>query len=331
MGHFRWNISNYRDQGVLGKLPRVRSDRRRILKWVMLSGLASAAIPLYRYSSLTVPPFETAPFEELNLSDEEIRDAILSLSQPALAPDMSGRASDAEYLAKVRNFDDDFIDDFYLSDALKRPLIPVYKKITAVRNLVGEVNFNVLSFDEMLHWADSDTNIETFTNKELDFLEMLFHEDAQRYGFLGEKVNPGLTEKISHRTFRRIPQTSQSLYLGNAVPLYTRMKEDVGSSLIVTSGIRGVPKQMQLFLGKAITTKGNLSSASRSVAPPGYSWHGKGDFDVGRYGYGLRNFTSHFMLTPEYRKLIQLGYVSPRYPKDNDQGVRYEPWHIRVA
>ncbi len=51
--------------------------------------------------------------------------------------------------------------------------------------------------------------------------------------------------------------------------------------MYLTSGVRGVAKQFILFLAKAEANGGNLSLASRSLAPPGYSYHGVGDFDVG--------------------------------------------------
>ena len=101
--------------------------------------------------------------------------------------------------------------------------------------------------------------------------------------------------------------------------------------MTLTSGVRSVVKQSQLFLTKACETAGNLSQASRSLAPPGYSFHARGDFDIGKAGYGLRNFTSTFAETDVYRKLIELGYVAIRYTETNPFGVRHEPWHIKIA
>ena len=31
------------------------------------------------------------------------------------------------------------------------------------------------------------------------------------------------------------------------------------------------------------------------------------------------------------RRLTDLGYIDIRYPPDNDQGVRFEPWHIKAV
>ena len=82
---------------------------------------------------------------------------------------------------------------------------------------------------------------------------------------------------------------------------------------------------------KAMETGGNLSQASRSLAPPGYSFHAAGDFDVGKVGFGPDNFTEAFARTDEYRRLIDLGYVEIRYTETNPFGVRHEPWHIKIV
>ena len=109
------------------------------------------------------------------------------------------------------------------------------------------------------------------------------------------------------------------------------MKNDVGPELVLTSGVRSIVKQLQLFLSKIEASDGNLSLASRSLAPPGHSYHGIGDFDVGKKGFGKANFTSKFSETKEYKRLIELKYVDLRYTIDNQVGVRYEPWHIKVV
>ena len=113
--------------------------------------------------------------------------------------------------------------------------------------------------------------------------------------------------------------------------MYNKVKKDIGDSVILTSGIRGVVKQIHLFLAKAVKTGGNLSQASRSLAPPGHSYHGVGDFDVGKIGFGANNFTAAFSGTMEYKRLCELGYVAIRYTENNPYGVRFEPWHIKVV
>ena len=53
-------------------------------------------------------------------------------------------------------------------------------------------------------------------------------------------------------------------------------------------------------------------------------------FDVGQKGYGKLNFTGTFTETEVYKRLSELGYLQLRYPADNQLGVRYEPWHIKI-
>jgi D-alanyl-D-alanine carboxypeptidase len=52
---------------------------------------------------------------------------------------------------------------------------------------------------------------------------------------------------------------------------------------------------------------------------------------VGKVGFGLKNFTEEFAQTAEFKRLLDLGYIGMRYPKENLLGVRYEPWHIKVV
>ena len=80
----------------------------------------------------------------------------------------------------------------------------------------------------------------------------------------------------------------------------------------------------------------NLSAVSRSLAPPGYSWHAKHDFDIGlRSGkFKPYNFRKEFILTPLFIELFSNGFIhlqDLRYQQDNSLGVRFEPWHIRVG
>ena len=338
MGHFSPNYSNILHRaGTIksaNKRGSVRPDRRHYLYLATASALTLAALPLERlianYPQSEQEPFKLPPFEDPGIEEAEL---IRFMQRAGVSTGVTEdhELTDSIYLTKVRHFDENFVDDFYLPAEFKAVQRKVLGKILAVASHVGTGEFNVMSYPGLLKWADHIPDIGKFGKDELAFMEMLYEEDARRYGFQGEKVTDRLTHKISKQEIYLLRDSGQSLFRGNALDLYKRMKKDVGNNLIVTSGVRGVPKQMQLFLGKIMATGGNLSRASRSIAPPGYSWHGRGDFDVGRRGYGLRNFTSHFLLTPEYRKLVSLGYVKPRYPRDNRMGVRYEPWHIHAG
>jgi D-alanyl-D-alanine carboxypeptidase len=115
------------------------------------------------------------------------------------------------------------------------------------------------------------------------------------------------------------------------VQLFKKISHDIGDRVVLTAGIRGMAKQFYLFLGKVKKTGGNLSLASQSIAPPGYSYHGVSDFDVGQAGFGIANFTIRFSSTSVYEEMTQLDYIAFRYPQNNRLGVQFEPWHVQVA
>ena len=75
--------------------------------------------------------------------------------------------------------------------------------------------------------------------------------------------------RVSDKDRQKIGQTGHFLYRSESVAAYNQVKRDIGPTIVLTSGIRSVVKQTHLFLAKAIQSKGNLSKASRSLAPPG--------------------------------------------------------------
>jgi len=234
------------------------------------------------------------------------------------------------YLQKIRNFDGDFPGDVYLSEINQLLLQPTIERLERVQRFIGHGNFNLIGFDEMLYFARNYEEIGAFDPAELAFLEEVFFNDATDYGFFGEKVTPELTHRILQNDLEKIEGSGHYLLKGESLNQYNLIHRDVGNNLLLTSGIRNVVKQMHLFLAKTRQSNGNLSKASRSLAPPGYSFHGIGDFDVGKIGLGEANFTADFSNTDEFRRLITLGYVDIRYTDTNRYGVRYEPWHIKI-
>jgi hypothetical protein len=236
-----------------------------------------------------------------------------------------------EYLHKIRNFDADFPSDIYLGESNALLLQPTIQRLERVQGFVGHANFNLLSFEEMLYFARNYPEIGSFEKAELAFLEEIFEADATAYGFFGEKVTPELNHRIRQKDVLKISNSGHYLHRGESLKHYEQIRKDVGNQLQLTSGIRNNVKQMHLFLAKAMQSNGNLSKASRSLAPPGHSFHNVGDFDVGKIGLGEQNFTSDFSNTEEFQRLIRLGYVDIRYTDDNQFGVRFEPWHIKLA
>ena len=262
--------------------------------------------------------------------------AAFPFSSPQGATDVadpSGSVDDhiKDRLVKQRLFDTVFEDDIFLEEALLPELDSSLDRLKKLQTVVGNSNFCLLDFDEALKLSKAYADIGEFSKPELDFLEMIFYSQGETYGFMGEKPIKTITGKISKNKVEKIPFTGNYLYQGRPAELYQEILRQVGSDVILTSGVRSVMKQFLLFLNKAKAGRGNLSMASRSLAPPGYSFHGIGDFDVGQKGYGSQNFTEAFTRTDVYKKLIDLGYLKFRYERDNNLGVRFEPWHIEVA
>ena len=205
------------------------------------------------------------------------------------------------------------------------------QRLQRLQNSIGYAHFNLLSFDQARRHAHHHASVGAFPAVELDFLEEIFFADATRYGFFGAKVFTELTATIPKRDTYKVPGSGHYLFKGKPLEVYREVQREIGDTVILTSGIRGVIKQIHLFLAKAVATEGNLSLASHSLAPPGHSYHGIGDFDIGRRGLGRRNFTEEFAKTDEFKRLTELGHVTIRYPQGNPYGVRYEPWHIGVV
>ncbi len=234
-------------------------------------------------------------------------------------------------LEKIKNFDQTFADDIFLAREKEPVFKSVLQRLARVQKVIGYANFNLVSFDETILYARRYDKIGAFSKAELALIEEIFSFDAHKYGFFGKKVITELTARINRKETLKIPGSGHYVFQGEAYKKLQQLQKDVGPSLILTSGVRSVVKQLYLFLAKLSRSNGNLSLASRSLAPPGHSYHGIGDFDVGARGLGHDNFTARFADTPEYQALIKLKYVDIRYTRTNQVGVRYEPWHIKVV
>jgi len=235
-----------------------------------------------------------------------------------------------DYLQKIKCFDKPHKGDVYLDHKRYVLLGSSVKRFKRLQMTVGHANFHLLNFDDAIRFSRNYSRVGPFTKAELYFLEMIFYDDPALYGFFGEKPVKNITARIQRRDVVKVRHTGNYLYKGLPLDTYKKINRDVGDNVILTSGVRSVIKQFLLFLNKAYNNRGNLSLASRSLAPPGYSFHGVSDFDVGQVGFGVANFTERFVSAPVYRKLRDRGYLKLRYPRKNMLGVRFEPWHIKV-
>lgn len=236
-----------------------------------------------------------------------------------------------DYLIKMKNFNKHYSEDIMVSESEYPVFKSTVKRLGRLQSVVGHGNFQLITFDESLRYAQNYSDIGPFTKEETQFIEKIFYAEAVQYGFKGDKTMLKLTDGVDSRKAVRDPDSGNFILKGESLETYGKIKKQVKENVILTSGIRGIMKQLFLFLNKAYKNDGNLSLASRSLAPPGYSYHGNGDFDVGQVDLGSDNFTERFADTKVYHILNELGYLKLRYRTGNTLGVRFEPWHIKVV
>ncbi len=108
-----------------------------------------------------------------------------------------------------------------------------------------------------------------------------------------------------------------------------------GISLVPISGFRTIDQQNYLFFGiKEQRAQDTLERAEVS-APPGYSEHHTGyAIDIGDGRIPATNLSPEFEKTPAFRWLEKNAAkysFELSFPKDNLQGISYEPWHWRFV
>ncbi len=316
-------------------------DRRKVLSYLSVIGIAG----IYGSRLLTT---ET-PGNSISSSDEASAPTNASVNNiaglSAIKPEKlisvekmpskvvieTSDTAVVDYLYKIQNFDNNFKSDVFLGSKKFLDLKRLSRRLNRAQTIIGYLNFSILDFPLLIKYAKNYPAIGKFTDSELELVDELITRSARDYGFFGDKLIANINDKILPRHLSKISSSGQYLYKDAAYNLYKRIQDDVGERVILTSGVRGLMKQLQLFTAKAVRTQGNLSRASRSLAPPGHSYHGIGDFDIGDIRLGKMNFTEKFSDTNIYKKLVDLGYIKIRYRTNNKFGVRYEPWHIKVS
>jgi hypothetical protein len=236
-------------------------------------------------------------------------------------------------LAFTPIFANDIIEnssDVYLSYQEYGVLQSLNSRLKRLRRFIGYANFNIVSLRDALFYGRNYSAIGSLTKDELALMDRLFFENSRQYGFHGAKTCSNIDNKISKKEVVKIPRTGHYLFRGKPQDDYEKLKRDVGDTLVLTSGVRNVMKQLSLYVNKIYNCGGNITKASISIAPPAHSYHTISDFDVGRRGWGHKNFTADFASTKEFQKMRKLDYISMRYNKNNSDGVRFEPWHVEV-
>jgi zinc D-Ala-D-Ala carboxypeptidase len=101
------------------------------------------------------------------------------------------------------------------------------------------------------------------------------------------------------------------------------------------SGFRSLQDQQHVFFDVKAERRQNASKRAEVSAPPGYSEHHTGyAIDLGDGSYPESNLSTSFENTPAF-KWLEANAASfsfeMSFPKNNRQGVSYEPWHWRFV
>lgn len=106
-----------------------------------------------------------------------------------------------------------------------------------------------------------------------------------------------------------------------------------GVQLVVLSAFRPIALQKQLFFDVMAERNQNSRTRAKVSAPPGFSEHSTGyAVDLGDGGAPAANLSPSFDQTAAYRWLAANAarfHFQLSFPRNNPQGVSYEPWHWR--
>lgn len=118
---------------------------------------------------------------------------------------------------------------------------------------------------------------------------------------------------------------------------FKRMKADAkaqGVELVLISGFRSISAQTKLF-EKQVQKRGSKEAATKLSAPPGHSEHHTGyALDIGDGKQPSLDLKFQFESSQAYSWLTSNAHrygFELSFPKDNIQGVSFEPWHWRYV
>ncbi|KJH72439.1 M15 family metallopeptidase [Aliterella atlantica] len=108
-----------------------------------------------------------------------------------------------------------------------------------------------------------------------------------------------------------------------------------GVIIVPISGFRSVQEQQHLFFDVKAERGQTTTKRAEVSAPPGYSEHHTGyAVDIGDGRASATNLNTKFEKTQAYKWLVANAArysFELSFPKNNSQGVSYEPWHWRYV
>jgi len=200
---------------------------------------------------------------------------------------------------------------------------------------------------EGLPVIDHDHLSDLLTKEEISVVDRVYDINPKMYGFKAPKQT---LEPVPEKLIRVEPQPfsyqgvqgfTETQYIPEA-PYYAfqamaaAMKDEIGRELLVESSYRSNPYQAITFLWILKIYDFDVPKTAQRAAIPGYSEHGTPSslaIDVKNVD-GLPSDATplDFEATIEYDWLLANAnkfdfFLS--YPKDNQFGVMFEPWHWR--
>lgn len=223
---------------------------------------------------------------------------------------------------------------FSISDSDKRLIESICEKVKAKRE---QMDTRIISFDGLYG---------LLTAAEANLIKRFLKIDPHEYGFKGKYLGVAEVPKdlvaIRGQTYLDVNETKKigPQFLPRPVyDAYTRMntamQADIGDRVLVNSGYRSPAYQIVNLLAILRDYDFDLATTLSRVAMPGYSQHGYPpsqamDVMPTKLAAGYADDLESFTRTPQYKWLkqhaVEYGFYES-YPKDNDKGMIYEPWH----
>jgi D-alanyl-D-alanine carboxypeptidase len=204
---------------------------------------------------------------------------------------------------------------------------------------------NELSHNPQFKIDSSSQNSDIINNNNNNLEQNTINNQQEKIAETSANINNKIKTYLGHLPYQEGDRQRLVLvgkYYGKerfldteAANAFMKMKIDAqnqGIDLTIISGFRSIEEQETLFQ-KQIKKRGSKEAAARLSAPAGYSEHHTGyTLDIGDGNNPDQDLKFTFENTLAYQWLltnaVNYGFELS-FPKDNPQGVSFEPWHWR--
>lgn len=201
--------------------------------------------------------------------------------------------------------------------------------------ILGSIGLGLLAMILTIYWGSSRSEPSKVTKpSQNESSQALSGEEEAPERLLGHFAY----EQAPRDTLTELTADGQVTLATPAAKQFRKMKQAArrdGVFLVPLSGFRSVQEQKELFFGIKAERGTSLLKRAQVSAPPGYSEHHTGyAIDIGDVNHPDTNFQQAFEETAAFEWLQEnaANYnFELSFPKDNPQGIKYEPWHWRYV